>query len=448
MRGFLIKDKHFALQAEVATVIAQIACDDNELPQGSPCSPVISNMIGHLLDARLARFAKQHKCTYSRYADDITFSTGRKDFPAAFASLVSGTSSKWQLSDPLITKIENSDFKINHKKTRMQIRGSRQVTTGLMVNEKVNIRPEYYRTARAMCHALFSKGQCYRLLPDTESPKAEIMSLNALEGMLAHIHKVKDSTDHRLSAEKKSKPTAARRSYGRFLFYKNFVALEAPVIVPEGKTDSIYLRAAIRKLPAYQPRLGDFVDGKFVSTVRFMNYSRTIHDVLQLGGGTGDLKHLILKYQKAVKSFGHAPLSHPVIIVIDNDDGAKEIFSVINGTGGPTISHDTTASFYFLGANLYLVKTPEQGKAKKSCIEHLFDPTLLDTVIDGKTFDPNKEHAADGKYGKLVFAERVVKPNANAIDFSGFVSLLDRIIAVLDDYEAKQAGSQPSRSTA
>ena len=81
VRGFFLKDKHFSLQPPVATVLAQIACFENELPQGSPCSPVISNLIGHVLDGRLARFAKTHKCTYSRYADDITFSTSRKDFP-------------------------------------------------------------------------------------------------------------------------------------------------------------------------------------------------------------------------------------------------------------------------------------------------------------------------------------------------------------------------------
>ena len=86
VRGFFIKDKHFALHERVETIIAQIACHDNELPQGSPCSPVISNLIAHLLDVRLARLAKAHKCTYSRYADDITFSTNRKEFPSDLAA--------------------------------------------------------------------------------------------------------------------------------------------------------------------------------------------------------------------------------------------------------------------------------------------------------------------------------------------------------------------------
>lgn len=162
VRGFFVKDKHFALQPKVATIIAQIACHQNELPQGSPCSPVISNLVGHLLDSRLARFAKTHKCTYSRYADDITFSTNKKQFPRELAVRASESSAKWHLGRELVNKIEHSGFKINHNKTRMQIRGSRQVTTGLMVNQKVNIRPEYWRAARQMCHALFRTGVYYK----------------------------------------------------------------------------------------------------------------------------------------------------------------------------------------------------------------------------------------------------------------------------------------------
>ena len=85
VRGFFIKNAHFQLEPKVATVIAQIACHDNELPQGSPCSPIISNFIGHLLDVRMANLAKKTKCNYSRYADDLTFSTNWKEFPEKLA---------------------------------------------------------------------------------------------------------------------------------------------------------------------------------------------------------------------------------------------------------------------------------------------------------------------------------------------------------------------------
>ena len=80
VRGFFIKNKNFSLNKDIATVIAKIACLNDTLPQGSPCSPVITNLITHSLDIRLASLAKRCSCVYSRYADDITFSTRKKHF--------------------------------------------------------------------------------------------------------------------------------------------------------------------------------------------------------------------------------------------------------------------------------------------------------------------------------------------------------------------------------
>ena len=457
VRGFFLKDKSFELKPPVATVLAQIACYQNELPQGSPCSPIISNLIGHVLDGRLARFAKTHKCTYSRYADDITFSTSRKDFPPEIA--VSTAGATWQVSDELRARIKAAGFEINDKKTRMQFRGSRQVTTGLMVNEKVNIRQEYFRTARHMCKALFTTGSYYRMVPATLAGgavgdplvKEVISSLNPLGGMLAHIHQVKNTADLRDAKLKKNKPTATRSLYFRFLFYKNFVANTMPLIVPEGKTDPTYLRAAIQYLPTYHPRLGEIVGGKLETKIRFMNFSTTVHDVMQLGHGTSEQKFLIADYEKHLRAYSHAPLAHPVIVLFDNDDGAAKagLFGYAKNKGHSNIGFDSTDAFYYLGYNLYLVKTPELGSGKKSCIEDLFPQALLKTPVDGKTFDPNKEHDEAGKYGKVVFANRVVIPNAAAIDFSGFAPLLDRLLAVLDHHAAlKMAPPAPPSAAA
>ena len=63
VRGFFIKDKNFELCPAVATLIAQIACHDNSLPQGSPCSPVISNLVANILDVRILKLAKLSRCT-------------------------------------------------------------------------------------------------------------------------------------------------------------------------------------------------------------------------------------------------------------------------------------------------------------------------------------------------------------------------------------------------
>ena len=211
VRGIFIKDKRFALDPKVATLIAQIACHDHVLPQGSPCSPVISNIVGHLLDIRLVRFAKAQKCTYSRYADDITFSTNAKAFPADVAAPVSGSEHDWALGAALLKELKKADFEVNPAKTRMQYRGSRQVATGLLVNEKPNVRPEYYRTVRAMCWSLFNSGTYYRMVPaalaggkpgdpDVQEPAS---SLAPLQGMLGYIYHVRNQVDTRPAAEKK-----------------------------------------------------------------------------------------------------------------------------------------------------------------------------------------------------------------------------------------------------
>jgi retron-type reverse transcriptase len=444
VRGMFIKDKRFGLDPKVATLIAQIACHDHVLPQGSPCSPVISNIVGHLLDIRLVRFAKAQKCTYSRYADDITFSTNAKALPAEVAVPIPGSEHDWTLGAALLKEIDKAGFEVNPAKTRMQYRGSRQVTTGLLVNEKPNIRPEYYRTVRAMCWSLFNSGTYYRMVPaalaggkpgdpDVQEPAT---SLAPLQGTLGHVYHVRDQVDTRSSVDKKKEATATRKLYIRFLFYRHFVVAPKPLIIPEGKTDSVYLRAAMEKLAAYHPQLGAMDKGKFKPALKFMNFSSTVHDVLQIGNGAGDLLHFIRKYPDALKHYRHRPLPNPIIVLIDNDDGAKDIFSVAKNFGAPNISRTSTDPFHRLAANLYLIKTPEIGAKGTSCIEDSFDPALLKTVIDGKVFDPNKKHGEPGKYGKARFAEKVVQPQKDTIDFSKFTSLLDRIVAALDDYAA------------
>ncbi|SFM04669.1 retron Ec67 family RNA-directed DNA polymerase/endonuclease [Methylobacterium pseudosasicola] len=449
VRGVFIKDRRFEFDPKIATIIAQIACHDHSLPQGSPCSPVISNIVGRLLDVRLVRLAKEHKCTYSRYADDLTFSTNQSTFPAALAAPDPAAAGKWIVGNALDAEIVGTGFKINHGKTRMQFRDSRQTVTGLLVNEKVNIVPEYYRAARSMCSAFFQTGKYYHRVPaalvggKAEDPMEDIVydTPPVLEGILSHIYLIKNTVDRRTSAEKKKEEnvTAIRKLYHHFLFYKNFVISVRPLIVTEGKTDPIYLKAAIERLPKFHPKLGAFKGGKFQTTVRFLNFTSTVRDVLQLGGGSGDLMHFIEKYFKILSKFKHAPLAAPVIVLIDNDDGAGKIFGKIQGlTKCPPISTLTTEPFYYITANLYMIKTPEIGKDKgMTCIETFFEDTVLKTVLGGKTLSLNKKHLEPGKYGKAIFAEKVIRPNKATIKFDAFEPLLDRITAVLDHHAAK-----------
>ncbi|WP_199262486.1 hypothetical protein [Paracoccus binzhouensis] len=82
----------------------------------------------------------------------------------------------------------------------------------------------------------------------------------------------------------------------------------------------------------------------------------------------------------------------------------------------------------------FSVKTPAKGADGMSCIEDFFDAELLKTELDGKKLNLKKDHGADGEYGKFVFAEKVVRPNAGTIDFTGFAPILECIGAVIDHY--------------
>jgi retron-type reverse transcriptase len=459
VRGFFLKDKAFELNPEVATTIAQIACDGEALPQGSPCSPIISELIAQILDARLLRLAKKHGVTYTRYADDITFSTAKKEFPAGIAIQDAEKPSVWNLSDELTSKITGSGFSVNDSKTRMQFRGSRQMVTGLTVNEKVNVRSSYYRRARAMCDSLFASGTYHSsLLPPAVNggePQPKITeNLNPLEGILSHIYQVTQHEERRDVQDQRQEPRAIRRLYRRFLFYKYFIALKQPLIVTEGKTDPVYLREAVRNSPKYHPLLGAKGPKGFIHTARYFGYGKQASELLDLGsGGTSNLKSIPLDYRrnlnpssKEPRGFAHKPMSFPVILVLDNDDGLGPIAATIKQTFKISMSPKTTEDFYHIVGNFYVVKTPEiippSTEPGITYIEQLFTQKWLDTELNGKKFSAKNEIDTNNEYGKEVFAKAVIKPNASTIDFSGFGPLLDRIVKVFE-YHAKLISSDP-----
>ena len=146
----LLEAKPYLVPREVATVVASICTHDNHLPQGAPTSPIISNMICARMDSELLRFARLNRASYSRYADDITFSVGSKNFPPSIAA-VNGTAV--QLDPALEAIFVSNGFQINAAKTRLSHRTRRQMVTGLIVNERVNVRRKYIRQISAMIHA-------------------------------------------------------------------------------------------------------------------------------------------------------------------------------------------------------------------------------------------------------------------------------------------------------
>jgi hypothetical protein len=149
---------------EVSTVLAQICCLPRDyparsgyaqLPQGAPTSPIASNMVCAPLDTQLRRLAKKYDCSYSRYADDITFSTNLNAFAPEIVIEHKDQTGSITIAPgrELRAIVEVNSFKINEEKVRLQRRTGRQSVTGLTTNKFPNIPKKFSRQIRAMLHA-------------------------------------------------------------------------------------------------------------------------------------------------------------------------------------------------------------------------------------------------------------------------------------------------------
>jgi RNA-directed DNA polymerase len=306
-------------------VLAQIACTDDGLPQGAPCSPVISNLVGHILDIRLCKLASANGCSYSRYADDITFSTNKPNFPPSIARRSAGDAHNWEVGDQLAEAVVSAGFTINPLKTRMQYQGTRQVVTGLVVNRKVNGRTEYRRIVRAMANRLFNTGkyQRLRMVPNAQGVPMPVMvdgTMAQLQGMFGHINAVDIHNSEIVAKDesRKQQVKAALRSkerlYRRFLMFKDFYAASVPVLVCEGKTDNVYLQCAIKSLAAIYPKLATVLpNGQISLNVRILKTVNTSTGrVLQLDGGASFLDAFIRAYCDELKKFKSPGVSSAV----------------------------------------------------------------------------------------------------------------------------------------
>ncbi|WP_425644585.1 retron Ec67 family RNA-directed DNA polymerase/endonuclease [Agrobacterium leguminum] len=429
--GFFMRNEDFALNPKVATVIAQIACHGNSLPQGSPCSPIISDFIGHILDMRLLKVATRNRCTYTRYVDDLTFSTNERTFPRAIAYTDKDNQHKWLAGDALLKNVFKSGFKLNDAKTRVQYKSSRQETTGLIVNKKVAVPTEYYHKTRAMCHNLFKEGFAYAVKDGAPEPISDAV----LRGRLSYIHHVR-SMQNKLENGPSLRTTAPFKLYQQYLNYVSFFGISKPVVIGEGVTDTIYLKAALNQLAAKYPNLVAVGSGKKEHKLQFFKYGNSSRELMGLSGGTGELKNLLGEYRKRITGFKAGGMQ-PVIILVDNDDGAKAFFSTLGAITKTKVSG--TDPFYYVYANLYAVPIPPTGNPV-AAIEGLFDPVLLTTIHDGKKLDlTNKEPDGSKFYSKHTFAKSIVRPNQDKIDFKGFEPLLTAIEQVISDYAARLA---------
>jgi RNA-directed DNA polymerase len=153
VQGIFMKPP-YNLPKEVAVVLAKICCYSRKLPQGAPTSPIVSNMICARMDSELRKLAQEFKCRYTRYADDITFSTYLSKFPHELAYLEQiDDTSKVFVGEKLKVLIQSNGFEINNNKVRLQHKNQHQEVTGITVNKFPNVNRKFVRKISSMLHA-------------------------------------------------------------------------------------------------------------------------------------------------------------------------------------------------------------------------------------------------------------------------------------------------------
>ena len=120
-----------SLAAKLISGLATVRTKNNEevLAQGFATSPTLSNFICREMDKEIASIAAAQGITFTRYADDLTFSADTDILRP-----------QGELVQQVKAIVERYGFRLNEAKTHLQRRGKRQEVTGLMVTEKVNVK--------------------------------------------------------------------------------------------------------------------------------------------------------------------------------------------------------------------------------------------------------------------------------------------------------------------
>jgi RNA-directed DNA polymerase len=124
-----------------------VATGPRGLPQGACTSPALSNQVARRLDRRLRGLAAKLSATYTRYADDLTFSGG----PELNAKV-------GYLMARVRHLAEEEGFAVNVQKSRVQRRNKAQVVTGLVVNDRPGVARKEVRRLRAILHRARAEG--------------------------------------------------------------------------------------------------------------------------------------------------------------------------------------------------------------------------------------------------------------------------------------------------
>lgn len=436
VRGVLLAEP-FALPELVATTIAQICCHKNELPQGSPASPLLSNVICRGLDRALAKLARAHRCNYTRYCDDLVFSTNRRTFPSALAKFDTSDPPKAIVGLSLEGEITRAGFVVNPDKVRLRPSSHRQMVTGLVTNMRVNVPRQYIRDLRMILHVWRKCGpdeaaDWYLAKHDKRNrpPGKKVPSFkDIVRGRVQYVGSVRGWND----------PTYVRLGLQLAALDPTFKPTKrAPSKAPpsptlhvyvEGSTDKRHIEMALASLQA-QGRFRDL-------RIEIDDKDRGSPELLKL-----------------CKSFAERRQTAPCVFVFDSDE--RNVIRDVTGSNGET--KDWGSSVF----SFVIATPPHRANEERLCIELLYSDVDLQLRDDAgrRLFlasefnQPSGRHRSDPAYSTMLHKSSLVVDNgvfdfegkklslsksgfvdliqkhAASVTFEGFVPLFEQLVAV------------------
>ncbi|MBK5719732.1 retron St85 family RNA-directed DNA polymerase [Dysgonomonas sp. Marseille-P4677] len=132
--------------SNISEVLAELCTLEGKLPQGAATSPTLSNIVAHEMDVKLVSIAQKNNLTYTRYADDLTFSGENIFFELIFSEINN--------------IVREGKFIIQRKKTRFLTEKRRKIVTGISVSsgKKLMIPKAKKREIRKNVHYILTKG--------------------------------------------------------------------------------------------------------------------------------------------------------------------------------------------------------------------------------------------------------------------------------------------------
>jgi len=416
IRGLFLA-KPFELEKIIATKLAQLVICDNKLPQGAPTSPILSNLICLKLDHMLIKVAKKYFLTYTRYADDITFSTHKKYTDNEILNILEDAKHV----------IDNNGFKVNINKIRVQNSYQQQTVTGIKVNQKLNVSRKFVRQIKSMLFCWYKNGleeatkihfDKYNKQPNKYKEEQKKSFKNILLGKINFLGQVK-GLDNNIYIKFRHTYFLLKDNFSltkKFDEFETFTIsnptkkqvltifsniYDSTLVCMEGFTDIMYFKAALKyyqkekKFESLKLRYCDLSSASNVKLIHQVLYSKS-----------DDFK--IINLRKCILNNLKNELD--IAFIIDGDDGAVNYF------------------IKYFDTKYFIIE-----KDNKGYIEQLFDKQIIVDIINNHGFDIDSEHdSLQGTTKKSLRAylksNKVSDGNYHALSSTSYIAYKNKTI--------------------